>query len=175
MRPILEEPHGSKSSPSEAYRSPRNPRKKAEYVGILTRWARIWIYWSLADGGVKAVEQERYRACCVVFGSNKRMTGLWRILSEYPTRAAGPSWQADFRFTSFMKIGSGMSYEDYQWMMWVLTYLSKCDLSWYVRTKHKTHWKPFDRKNPPSWLKLGQMGLDDKRESTNMLRCRGQS
>ncbi len=32
------------------------------------------------------------------------------------------------------------------------------------RSKHKTHWRPFDRQHPPKWMKLGQTGLDDKRE-----------
>jgi hypothetical protein len=32
------------------------------------------------------------------------------------------------------------------------------------RTKHKDHWKPFDRKNPPKFMKCGEIGIDDKRE-----------
>lgn len=31
------------------------------------------------------------------------------------------------------------------------------------RNKHKDHWKPFDRKNPPPWMKVGAIGIDDKR------------
>ncbi|RSH81465.1 DNA ligase (ATP) [Saitozyma podzolica] len=50
------------------------------------------------------------------------------------------------QFTSFVKIGSGMSYTDYEWIM----------------NKHGQHLKPFDRKNPPPWMQLGQTGLDDK-------------
>ncbi|ORX34780.1 ATP dependent DNA ligase domain-domain-containing protein [Kockovaella imperatae] len=49
-------------------------------------------------------------------------------------------------FTTFVKIGSGMSYEDYQWIL----------------TKHKDHWKPFSRDKIPPWLHLGPSGLDDK-------------
>ncbi|WVW81787.1 hypothetical protein I302_103784 [Kwoniella bestiolae CBS 10118] len=49
-------------------------------------------------------------------------------------------------FTTFCSVGSGMSYEDYEWIL----------------NKHKNHWKNFDRTNPPSWIQLGQMGLDDK-------------
>ena len=41
-----------------------------------------------------------------------------------------------------------MSYEDYEWIL----------------NHHKEHWKPFDRKNPPSFMQLGETGLDDKRE-----------
>ncbi|WWC58136.1 uncharacterized protein I303_100671 [Kwoniella dejecticola CBS 10117] len=49
-------------------------------------------------------------------------------------------------FTTFCSVGSGMSYEDYEWMM----------------NKHKHHWKTFDRSRPPSWLQLGTTGLEDK-------------
>ncbi|WWD08963.1 hypothetical protein V865_007078 [Kwoniella europaea PYCC6329] len=49
-------------------------------------------------------------------------------------------------FSTFCSVGSGMSYEDYEWIL----------------NKHKNHWKNFDRANPPSWLRLGQIGLDDK-------------
>jgi hypothetical protein len=34
------------------------------------------------------------------------------------------------------------------------------------RKAHGEHWKPFDRLQPPPWLKLGQVGIDDKRESS---------
>jgi hypothetical protein len=33
-----------------------------------------------------------------------------------------------------------------------------------LRNKHGQHLKPFDRKNPPPWMQLGQTGLDDKRK-----------
>ncbi|WVR03601.1 hypothetical protein IAU60_000593 [Kwoniella sp. DSM 27419] len=49
-------------------------------------------------------------------------------------------------FTTFASVGSGMSYEDYEWMM----------------SKHRQHWKPFDRSSPPPWMQLGVTGLDDK-------------
>ncbi|WWC85821.1 uncharacterized protein L201_000688 [Kwoniella dendrophila CBS 6074] len=49
-------------------------------------------------------------------------------------------------FSTFCSVGSGMSYEDYEWIM----------------NKHRAHWKTFDRSNSPSWLQLGQVGLDDK-------------
>lgn len=32
------------------------------------------------------------------------------------------------------------------------------------RNKHKDHWKPFDRKNPPKFMLCGEIGIDDKRE-----------
>lgn len=32
------------------------------------------------------------------------------------------------------------------------------------RNKHKDHWKPFDRKHTPKWMRMGQIGLDDKRK-----------
>ncbi|OCF31187.1 DNA ligase 4 [Kwoniella heveanensis BCC8398] len=49
-------------------------------------------------------------------------------------------------FTTFASVGSGMSYEDYEWIL----------------NKHKHHWKNFDRNNPPKWMQLGVTGLDDK-------------
>ena len=33
-----------------------------------------------------------------------------------------------------------------------------------VRNKHKDHWKPFDRKNPPKFMVCGEIGIDDKRK-----------
>ena len=53
---------------------------------------------------------------------------------------------SQLEFTSLVKIGSGMSYEDYQWIL----------------DKHKDHWHPFDRNKTPSWMHLGPSGLDDK-------------
>ncbi|KLT43549.1 ATP-dependent DNA ligase [Cutaneotrichosporon oleaginosum] len=47
------------------------------------------------------------------------------------------------QFETFAKVGSGMSYEDYE-------------------SKHKQDWKPFDRKNPPPWMKVSAIGFDDK-------------
>ena len=32
------------------------------------------------------------------------------------------------------------------------------------RNKHKDHWKPFDRKNPPEFMLCGEIGIDDKRK-----------
>jgi hypothetical protein len=32
------------------------------------------------------------------------------------------------------------------------------------RNKHKDHWKPFDRKNPPKFMVCGEIGIDDKRK-----------
>ncbi|WRT63833.1 uncharacterized protein IL334_000758 [Kwoniella shivajii] len=49
-------------------------------------------------------------------------------------------------FTTFCSVGSGMSYEDYEWIL----------------NKHKAHWKNFDRAKPPPWMQTGIMGLDDK-------------
>ncbi|WWD22515.1 hypothetical protein CI109_107008 [Kwoniella shandongensis] len=49
-------------------------------------------------------------------------------------------------FTTFASVGSGMSYEDYEWIL----------------NKHKNHWKTFDRANPPKWLTTGPSGVDDK-------------
>ncbi|KAK8845565.1 hypothetical protein IAR55_006280 [Kwoniella newhampshirensis] len=49
-------------------------------------------------------------------------------------------------FTTFASVGSGMSYEDYEWIL----------------NKHKNHWKPFDRGDPPRWITTGPTGVDDK-------------
>ncbi|KAL7418712.1 DNA ligase (ATP) [Cryptotrichosporon argae] len=49
-------------------------------------------------------------------------------------------------FTTFASVGSGMSYEDYEWIL----------------KKHKDHWTPFDKNNPPDWMQLGATGNDDK-------------
>lgn len=39
------------------------------------------------------------------------------------------------------------------------------------RNKHKNHWKTFDRKSPPKWMKLGEVGIDDKRTSSHSSTC----
>ncbi|BEI97354.1 hypothetical protein CcaverHIS631_0209430 [Cutaneotrichosporon cavernicola] len=49
-------------------------------------------------------------------------------------------------FETFASVGSGMSHEDYEWIV----------------NKHRQHWKSFDRRNPPTWMKVGAVGIDDK-------------
>ncbi|RXK40753.1 hypothetical protein M231_02005 [Tremella mesenterica] len=49
------------------------------------------------------------------------------------------------QFATFCRVGSGMSYSDYEWIL----------------NKHREHWKTFKRSNPPSWMKMGEIGLDD--------------
>lgn len=48
-----------------------------------------------------------------------------------------------YRYSSFVRIGTGLSYADYVW----------------VRAKP---WKPFDKKNPPSWYQVAKRGIEDK-------------
>ncbi len=47
----------------------------------------------------------------------------------------------------------------------VSTYISARAPADVTRSKHKTHWKAFDRQRPPKFMKLGPTGNDDKREN----------
>ena len=47
------------------------------------------------------------------------------------------------RYSSFVRIGSGLTYADYIW----------------IREKP---WKPFDKNNLPSWYQVSKKGTEDK-------------
>ena len=47
------------------------------------------------------------------------------------------------RYSSFVRIGTGLSYADYVWI-------------------RQRNWKPFDKKNIPSWYQASKKGTDDK-------------
>ncbi|KAJ9107908.1 hypothetical protein QFC19_002651 [Naganishia cerealis] len=49
-------------------------------------------------------------------------------------------------FTTFGRVAGGLSFADHKWL----------------QDQHGHHFKPFDRENPPSWIKFGPVGLDDK-------------
>ncbi|GHJ87568.1 hypothetical protein NliqN6_3970 [Naganishia liquefaciens] len=49
-------------------------------------------------------------------------------------------------FATFGRAGGGLSYADHKWL----------------QDKHSHHFIPFDRSNPPGWIRFGPTGLDDK-------------
>jgi len=58
--------------------------------------------------------QERSQVYSVVYESHKKMMVLVILLSESSATLSKPT---DVRFITFTKIGSGMSYEDYTWIL----------------------------------------------------------
>lgn len=80
------------------------------------------------------------------WGKGGRSGKISRLLCGLREQAFDDGTVEQPSFKTFCSIGSGMSYSDYEWIL----------------NKHKKHWKPFDRSNPPAFMKLGPVGLDDK-------------
>ncbi|OXC65372.1 DNA ligase 4 [Cryptococcus neoformans] len=80
------------------------------------------------------------------WGKGGRSGKISRLLCGLREQAFDDGTVEKPSFKTFCSIGSGMSYSDYEWIL----------------NKHKMHWKPFDRSNPPPFMKLGSVGLDDK-------------
>ena len=78
--------------------------------------SRTSIYWSLVDGGVKAVVQERSLVSSAVSESLRKMMDLVTLRSRFQPFTFVKTYLIN-RFITFTKIGSGMSYEDYEWIL----------------------------------------------------------
>jgi hypothetical protein len=70
-----------------------------------------------AAGGVKVAVRERFPVFYAVFGCLKKMTGQAKPQSELEQPHCRKLLM--MRFTTFVKVGSGMSFEDYEWILYV--------------------------------------------------------
>ena len=64
-------------------------------------------------------------------------------MRHFPNHVHAAYYDGASRYSTFVRIGSGLSFADYIW----------------IRDKP---WKEWDSKNPPSFLNIAKRGIEDK-------------